>query len=381
MNYSMFYFLSNVSSSLVLALSSKNSSHSLLLLPDLVQLVSQFINTVPLLIHITFIFAGCSVFGTLFPLLTSHFLSPLSNIKSSNTIFLSRFDPSSPCSFHVVCPCNKCIAIFRLMLNFLLNLWVSIELIDFPSEQNHSSCLLTNLVPQIYLSLTLSVNLIDIELYIVVKCSCVFHTLAVVFFTHKCGMHLRGFYCIACENYTAVFTVQVHQQQARQLVVTQLCTHYKLHHIEVIKESITKLVSTHHTHTRIHTHTYTHTHTILQSLFISIHMQEQTTARTDVDNDDKESDSKAQQANECLEVLKDIILKKTMVKLQKFIINIIRIEDCITVVCQVTTVQNTLLILSRINSSPCHVRTRGLFWMGFLKPTKRHSSFLFVSRQ
>ena len=37
-------------------------------------------------------------------------------------------------------------------------------------------------------------------------------------------------------------------------VVTQLCTHYKLHHIslgEVIKESIAKLVSTQH----IHTHT------------------------------------------------------------------------------------------------------------------------------
>ena len=49
----------------------------------------------------------------------------------------------------------------------------------------------------------------------------------------------------------------------------------------------------------------THTHTHRTVVTIHLYSQEQTAARADVDDNDEESDSKAQQANERLEVLKD----------------------------------------------------------------------------
>ena len=51
------------------------------------------------------------------------------------TIFISPFDPSSLCIIHVVCPCSNC-SRFPINVHLTNISRVSIELIDFLSEQN-----------------------------------------------------------------------------------------------------------------------------------------------------------------------------------------------------------------------------------------------------
>ena len=56
---------------------------------------------------------------------------------------LSYFDPSHPCSFHVICPCCKCsqIPVKSILLNMVVIFyffWVSIEHVDIPSVQQVS---------------------------------------------------------------------------------------------------------------------------------------------------------------------------------------------------------------------------------------------------
>ena len=124
MNCSMSYFLSSASSSPTLALLSKNSSHSPLLLStrsgSAAKLVHKFSSTSSS--HHSYFCRIVRIWNSLPPIdLTLSFLSIKQQIKQYFwSIFLSQFDPSLPCSFMLfVLVLN--VAIYMLALNFPLS--------------------------------------------------------------------------------------------------------------------------------------------------------------------------------------------------------------------------------------------------------------------